>query len=66
MAGFDKFVLMKKLVALGWEETDWPGCVLKPPESLWKDSVHSYDVYDARTLQMILGDSQQENLYEAG
>ncbi len=61
MAGFDKFILMEKLIAAGWQEA--PATVecdslshycLVPPESLWVNRPASFYVYDAKALQNLL------------
>ena len=63
MAGFDKYLLMQKLISEGWEraskenQCDSLGnyCLI-PPDSLWEKKPKSFYVYDAETLQEILGE----------
>lgn len=59
MSGIDKALLMEKLKALGWKETDEDGWNLSPPESLWINKPKSFYVYDAELLQELLSDTKK-------
>jgi hypothetical protein len=68
MAGFDRAVLMEKLIALGWKEApanvdcdSLSHACLVPPDSLWQNKPKAFYVYDARDLQDLLGESVPED-----
>ena len=54
MSGFDKSRLERKLVNLGWRVTVTDKLI--PPPSLFKDAPHSLPLWEAETLQDILGE----------
>jgi hypothetical protein len=58
MAGFDKYILMEKLKAKGWEEIEGAGSyMMKPPRSLFDKYDMIFHVYDAESLQNLLGEA---------
>jgi hypothetical protein len=67
MSGFDRAILMEKLIAMGWTQAPPGSCdsasnsCLVPPESLWEKKKKAFYVYDAEALQNLLGESVPEN-----
>ena len=54
MSGFDKARLERKLVDLGWTVTVTDKLI--PPPSLFKDAPHALLLWEAETLQDLLGE----------
>ena len=54
MSGVDKSRLERKLVDLGWTVTVTDKLI--PPASLFKDAPYSLSLYEAATIQDILGE----------
>ncbi len=68
MSGFDRAILMEKLIVLGWQEApanidcdSLSHSCLVPPEELWRKKPKAFYVYQARDLQNILGEEVQED-----
>jgi hypothetical protein len=55
MAGMDKFILMEKLRTLGWRDAG-DKYHMEPPQELFDKRSKSFYVYDAESLQDLLGD----------
>ena len=62
MAGFDKWHIMEILKRYGWtkvEPDDPHSYDMVPPDSLWENK-GAFHVYDARALQALLGEWDEE------
>lgn len=62
MSGFDKAIKMRQLRELGWTDVDddEQPYNMRPPQSLFDKAPDSFHVYDAETLQNILGEALKE------
>jgi hypothetical protein len=56
MAATDKIRLTNRLQELGWTIALGPHWRMIPPDSLWENKPESFDIYDARDIEGLLGD----------
>ena len=54
MSGYDKYLIARRLLMLGWKENE-DGTGFIPPKSLYENAPRSFHLYKAIDLQDMLG-----------